>query len=458
MLPTPGPETLTMVPRTATFCIVLAGTFAGGLASGQHLSNDAQHGELIPAPENAVLGMAELERMAMARNPTLVQAGAQVQISRGKAIQAGLAPNPLVGYAAEQIGAAGTAGEFHGIFFEQQIVTGGKLQLSRAKFFQEARQAELQVLAQRYRILQSVRLSYYDVLMRQGRHEIRRKLLANSEETLVTLKELTNVGQANEVDLLQAQVQLQRARANLKRADRQLQGAREELAAVVGSPELELTALEDRLDIVDQNPIEREAALANLLMCSPQLRFAESEVERDRIGLERERREPIPNINLRAETGYNFEAEDTVAGVEVGLRLPIWDKNQGTILQAQAELTRAQAEVARIELMLRQQFAETFANYEAAMTLATSYRREILPKAEQTYATYVDSFKNRRAAWPQVVNAQREYLELYDEYLDSVHEARDAEVRINTFFLHDGLSQPQEPTPEGHRDATPRPR
>jgi cobalt-zinc-cadmium efflux system outer membrane protein len=73
-----------------------------------------------------------------------VQAGAQVQISRGKAIQAGLSPNPLDGYAAEQIGAAGTAGEFHGIFFEQQIVTGGKLQLSRAKFFQEARQAELQ--------------------------------------------------------------------------------------------------------------------------------------------------------------------------------------------------------------------------------------------------------------------------------------------------------------------------
>jgi outer membrane protein TolC len=68
---------------------------------------------------------------------------------------------------------------------------------------------------------------------------------------------------------LQAQVQLQRAQANLKRAERQLLGEREELAAVVGSPELELSALEDRLDMVDHNPIERETALSKLLACSP---------------------------------------------------------------------------------------------------------------------------------------------------------------------------------------------
>ena len=77
-----------------------------------------------------------------------------MRISRSKTIQGGVAPNPIAGYAAEQIGAEGTAGELQGIFFEQQIVTGGKLQLSCAKFIQDARQAELQVLAQRYRILQ----------------------------------------------------------------------------------------------------------------------------------------------------------------------------------------------------------------------------------------------------------------------------------------------------------------
>jgi cobalt-zinc-cadmium efflux system outer membrane protein len=140
------------------------------------------------------------------------------------------------------------------------------------------------------------------------------------------------------------------------------------------------------------------------------------------------------------------------------LRLPIFDKNQGTILQAQAELQRAQAEVARLELRLRREFAEAFADYESSRLLAETYRREALPRAEESLHLYLESFKDRRAAWPQVLDAQRDYYELSEEYWDRILGARRAQARIASFFLTDGLSQPPEPTPEGHRDATPKPR
>jgi cobalt-zinc-cadmium efflux system outer membrane protein len=414
-------------------------------------------GELLPAPGEPV-SLQALEELALANNPTLVQAGAQVRISRGKALQAGLYPNPTVGYAAEQIGAAGTVGEFHGMFVEQQIITGGKLALSRAKFAQEARQAELQVLAQQYRILYSVRVAYYNAMVQQQRLELQNRTFETSKGITKTVAELVNVGQANRADLLQAQIQLQRANANIQAAKRRYRGAWEELTAVIGVPDLAPTKLATDLELSENAPIDRDGALQHLLDHSPELSVAQAEVERDRIGLQRERVEPIPNINLRAETGYNFEAEDTVAGVEVGLRLPIFDKNQGTIAQAQAELRRAQAEVTRIELMLRRRFAQTFADYESAMLLAKTYRVEALPKAEEAYQLYLQSFQERRAAWPQVLDAQQQYYELYEEYLTNLLEARLAEAQINSMFLEDGLSQPPTPTPEGHRDATPRPR
>src|SRR5262245_13319477 len=60
-------------------------------------------GQGIPA-----LCLADLEQMALQGNPTLAQASAQVEASRGKALQAGLAPNPTAGYQAEQIGVQGT--------------------------------------------------------------------------------------------------------------------------------------------------------------------------------------------------------------------------------------------------------------------------------------------------------------------------------------------------------------
>lgn len=422
---------------------------------------------VLPAPEArsnqpgelpSSLTLQSLEETALSQNPTLVQAGAQVRISRGKALQAGLLPNPSVGYVADQIGAEGTAGEMQGMFVEQEIVTGKKLQLSRAKFMQEAREAELQVMAQQYRVLFGVRVAYYNALGRQVRLELRRQLRDNADEAAKTVAELVNVGQANRSDLLQAEVRKQRAKANLQTAESRYRGAWEELMAVVGTPIASPAQLEGKLDFEKYEQLNREAALTELLTCSPQILVAQAEVARDRIGVQRERVEPIPNVNVRAETGYNFETDNTVAGVEVGLRLPIFDRNQGTLMQACAELNRAEAEVARVELVLRQRFARTYAEYESAMTLAANYQSDVLPKAKEAYELYLDSFQKRRAAWPQVVDAQRDYFELYEEYLDNVLSARRAEAELATYLLEDGLAQPPTPEPEGHRESTPKPR
>lgn len=409
-------------------------------------------------PAARALTLATLEQLALERNPTLVQASAQIRASQGKAVQAGLYPNPTVGYTAEQIGAEGTVGELHGMFMQQEIVRGRKLQLSRAKFLQEAAQAQLQSESQEFRVVASVRKAFYQTLVTQRQVELRQRLLQNAEDALETTRGLVNVGQANRPDMLQAEVQVSRARAELRSAERRYLGHWQELTAYVGIPTLEPAALAGDLEVSDQDILDETTVLSELLRCSPQLRIARTEVERDRIGVQRELAEPIPNVQLRGETGYNFESNNTVAGVSVGFRLPVWDKNQGTISQARAELTRAQAEVARIELMLRRQFGEAFANYQAALIEAQSFQAESLPKAQEAYETYLESFNNRRAAWPQVLVAQREYFQLSDQYLSTLLDIRQSEAEITSFFLGDGLEQPQAPTPQGHREATPRPR
>src|SRR5262245_56946949 len=76
--------------------------------------------------------LSDLENLDLKHNPSLAQAAQIVEGSRGKSLQAGLYPNPTIGYAGEQIGVRGTAGEFQGGFVEQTIVTAHKLRLSRA--------------------------------------------------------------------------------------------------------------------------------------------------------------------------------------------------------------------------------------------------------------------------------------------------------------------------------------
>ena len=52
----------------------------------------------------------------------------------------------------------------------------------------------------------------------------------------------------------------------------------------------------------------------------------------------REQAQPIPNAFLRVETGYNWEVNLTTVGVQYGWNFPIWNRNQGTVREAMAEV------------------------------------------------------------------------------------------------------------------------
>jgi cobalt-zinc-cadmium efflux system outer membrane protein len=404
-----------------------------------------------------VLSLADLEQIALHRNPTLEQAAAAIEASRGKALQAGLYPNPTVGNFADQIGARGAIDERVGAFIEQEIVTAGKLRLSRAKYNQEAYQAELQGLAQQYRVLNGIKTGFYEVLAAQQLIEVRRTLAENAQKAVKTTEELVNVGQANQPDLLQAQVEANRARVNLRAAESQYARDWQRLVTLVGAPELAPRTLAGRLE-PEGTPLEFEAALSRLLQESPELQFAQAEVVRDQIGLRREQVEPVPNLIVRGATGYNFETRNMTTDASIGIRLPLFDRNQGTIRQAQAELARANAEVRRVELSLRRRLADAFHRYQMALDSVKDYQQNSLPKARQAYELYLDYFRKRRATWPQVLVAERTFAQLSEEYVAALKELREAEVTIQGLLLADGLTSPPEPVPQGHIEATPKPR
>ena len=67
--------------------------------------------ELLP-PDNKsekALSLEDLEAMALASNPTLARAEADIQALRGKWLQSGLYPNTVRGYSGYELGYAGTA-------------------------------------------------------------------------------------------------------------------------------------------------------------------------------------------------------------------------------------------------------------------------------------------------------------------------------------------------------------
>lgn len=101
------------------------------------------------------LALETLEQWACENNPTLLQARAIVEGNFGKAIEAGLWPNPRVFDIQEQIGIEDTPGEFVGGAVQQEIVTADKRDISRAKFLERTKAAEWLAVAQEFGVLLS---------------------------------------------------------------------------------------------------------------------------------------------------------------------------------------------------------------------------------------------------------------------------------------------------------------
>jgi len=407
----------------------------------------AQEEQGEPPSTEPALSLEQLEQMALESNPTLVQAAAQVHAAAGRTLQAGLYPNPALGYSGEEISKPASGGE-HGAFVQQTSVTAGKLRLSRSVSAHEQTQAEEQAKAQRLRVLNTVRLLYYQTLGVQQFVVWRERLAALAQEAVDISQQLFNVGQADQPDLLQAEVEAQQAQLDLGAAQHNLGRTWRELAAVAGNPDLKQQMLAGKLDEALPE-LDWDKSLAILLEESPERKAAQVGVQRAEAALKRAQVEWIPDITFRGGVHYNFERfapQEKRVGpegfAEIRIPLPIFDRNQGNIAAALADLDWARREVQRLELSLRQRLATTFAEYLTARQTVEAYGTGILPNARRAYEMYLQRYRQMAAAYPQVLIAQRTLFQAQVAYIAALTTLWRAAVEIRGLLLVDGLAAP----------------
>ena len=409
-------------------------------------------------PEGPLVTLEELERMAADRNPTLAQAEASVRAAEGRRRQAGAFPNPVIGYFGEELAFrdTGSAGE-HGLFVEQTIPLGGKLSKAKRVFEREREQAEAIAEAQRFRVVNSVRALYFEALGAQQLVELRADLADLAREAVEITKELYNVGQADRPDQLEIEIEAERAEIEMLRAQGDWEQAWRALGAMVGNPELRPARLGGSLDAGDA-ALDQEQLLATLLRDSPELRAARAGVERARAEVSRQRAARVPDLFVQGGVGYNNERLETdgrkvgaEGRIEVGVSVPIFNRNRGGIAAAEAELALAERELDRLQLSLRTRMASSFREYRGARTVVEKYRTQVIPRARQAYEMYLSNFRQMAAAYPQVLIAQRTLFQVEVEYARALVELRRTAAGLRGFLLEGGLDAVGRPGEGGGR-------
>ena len=131
--------------------------------------------------------------------------------------------------------------------------------------------------------------------------------------------------------------------------------------------------------------LEWHESLVRLLAASPELAAAQAEVGRANWALRRAVVEPKPNVNVQAGTQYDDATDYQIQFIQAGIAVPLFDRNQGNIRKAEAEIAAARADVARLELNLQSRLAVAFERYSNARQQVDLYRRQMLPNAKASH-------------------------------------------------------------------------
>lgn len=391
-----------------------------------------------PVPGTGVSSwtLASLEATALANNPSIRQASSSAHKAVGFRDQVGKKPNPTVGYNATQLADRGT--DQHTVFVEQQVVLADKLSRNQDVLNQEVQSQLWEVEAQRYRVLTDVRQRYYEALAAQRRLALTKEFLVIATKGVEVAKARLEAKEGSMPEVLQAEIQLNQVEVQRRQAEAAFRGAWKQLMAVTGLPGTPSGTLEGTLP--SQVAVEDlQLVTHQTLASSPELQAARARVSRARSNIGRQEVQAIPNLTFMLAGGVDRGTDSGMINAQVGLPIPIYNRNEGNIAAAQAEFSRACEEVRRIELSIESRIAQAGQEYEAAAAAVEQYQEVILPKAEETLTLTEKAYSAGEFEFLQVLIVRKTYFDTNLEYVLSQRNLAVAETYLQGMVLSGGL-------------------
>lgn len=394
--------------------------------------------------ENApVWTLADLEAMASSNHPALRQAWAQVEIARGEALQAGLGPNPTVGYQGDTIGTAGTAG-YNGVHVSQTFVTANKLGLAESVESFDIRSAEQAYRRERIQVLTNIRRHYADVLLAELESRLLHlmaELVAESYQTQIELVQIREAAPHEPLSLRAIATQLEARRLQ---ADRDAEASWLQLAAAAGQPHLPRGTLIGKID-ADLPVLEEATLLSQMLSRHTDLQIADIEISRSATDVVLQDNRIIPNVDVSAVVQHDDTTpiNDVSFNMFLAMPIPVIDRNQGNLFAAEARLMQSRAQRDLTYQQLVGLLAQAHQQYLAQNEIASVYRSQILPDQVRVYRGIADRYRvaGEPTDFAEVVVAQQTLSGGIEDYLDSLDRQWEALIDIAELLQAENLGE-----------------
>lgn len=386
--------------------------------------------------------LAALQEMALANSPAIRRAQADADAAYGPVIQAGLYPNPTAGYQADQWQPrqrTGNAGQ-QGAFVNQTIRFPGKLSLAQAAAGFDFLNARVAARRAEVDVLTHVRSAYFAALVAKQAADTNRALSELADEVYQLQLRQVAGGTAAGYEPLQLYAQAVQARNALTQSRTTAAAAWRQLAAAVGKPDLAPVPLAGRADLPPP-ALDYDRLKERLLAGHTDLLTARNSLEQAEVHLRSQRLAPYPDLQTNTVVQHDNSTGNNQFNLQLGVQLPVYDRNQGNILQAAGQVRRARENLAATANDLVGRLAEAHGRYQANRAIAENLRERVVPNLTRAYRALVRRYQVEpdKVGFADVVVAQQNVGQALQQYLTALDGQWRAVVDLAALTQQDDL-------------------
>jgi cobalt-zinc-cadmium efflux system outer membrane protein len=388
-----------------------------------------------PGPEGRPLTLSDLQKIGLTNSPLIRQAAAGVEYARGGALQTRLYPNPQIGFNNLAVMGPG-GGPITGGYVSGVIKGPGKIKLAFDAANVDVKTAELALRRAEADLRTAVRDGYFAVLSARENLRVNRALVRLTDEVYKVMTDQLKAGTAAVGETMQLRVVALQTRTAYLQAHNRYLAAWKQLAASLGRPDLPLTELEGRIDI----PLPRysyDAVLAWALDNHTDALAAKLGVEKAQSLLRLAQLTPAPDffysLVIPLDSSPSVANPKIAPTLSFGVPLPIFDRNQGGIRQAQASLLQAREEFHRVRTVLVNSLSDAFERFENNRVMLEMFQKDILPNQIHAFRAIVQRHARGEVgqfAWTDIVSAEQGLVGVIGSYLGVLHDMWFAAIDI----------------------------
>jgi outer membrane protein, heavy metal efflux system len=346
-----------------------------------------------PGPNGVPYTLADFQRLAVENSPTLRQAVSDVKAAEGALVQAKTYQNPTIAYQASPTNNNSNAGA-QGGYIDQPLRMWGKMKLGIVAAQKDLDNAQLALKRARFDLTTNVRNAYFALIVAKETVRVNRALASFSDQIYRLYVDYLVAGPIAAYEPAPLRAQAFTNRLAYKQAIYNYIAAWQQLVATLGLPQLPLTEVSGRVDRLIPY-YDYDKVLAYVLANHTDVLTARNGVQKAEYNLKLAQITPFPDVDVLAAVWKESTIPPYVIfyQAQVVMPIPVWDRNKGNIISAQAALIRAVEESHRVENALTNTLAANYANYKNNLNALEYYRRYILPD-QVTY--YRGAFERRQ--------------------------------------------------------------